>query len=79
MKIGPMIVTCPQCGKNVPVKGLGRKKLNIPLKNVLECLRRCHSVKDAARELHCSQGYIFNTLRANGMKVRDVVGGVKCE
>jgi len=34
-----MIVKCPHCGKTVPVNGLGRKQLDIPLKNVSEALQ----------------------------------------
>jgi len=69
-----MIVKCPHCGKPVTVNGLGRKRLNIPLKNVCESLRIYRSVADAATELNCSQGYVFGVLKANGLKVKDVIG-----
>jgi hypothetical protein len=59
-----MIVRCPHCGKTVVVNGLGRKPLNIPLKNICEALQRLRSVEAAASELGCSQGYIFNVLKA---------------
>jgi len=68
-----MIITCPECGEKVAVKGLGRKPLNIPLKNVYECLRKYRSVGRAAQELGCSQGYIFNLLKANGLGLKDVL------
>ena len=68
-----MIVTCPNCGKPVTVNGLGRKPLNIPLKNVCETLRAHRNVVTAARELNCSQGYIFGVLKANGLRLRDVI------
>jgi len=68
-----MIVQCPNCGKPVVVNGLGRKPLNIPLKNVCEALQSHGNVAVAARELNCSQGYIFNALKANGLKLRDVI------
>jgi len=68
-----MIVQCPHCGKLVVVNGLGRKPLNIPLKNVCEALEIYRSVRAAARELNCSQGYIFNALKANGLKLKDVI------
>ena len=75
-----MIVQCPNCGKPVPVNGLGRKPLNIPLKNVCEALRTHSSVVEAAQQLNCSQGYIFKVLKANGLKLKDVVKGqVKTE
>ena len=70
-----MLVRCPHCGKSVMVNGLGRKRLNIPLKNVCESLRAHRGVVAAAQELNCSRGYIFGVLRANGLKLRDVING----
>jgi hypothetical protein len=67
-----MIVHCPHCGKSVVVNGLGRKPLNIPLKNVCEALQTYRSVVAAAQELNCSQGYIFKVLKDNGLKLKDV-------
>jgi len=67
-----MIIQCPNCGEKVAVNGLGRKSLNIPLKNVYKCLRSHCSVAGAARELECSQGYIFKVLKANGLGLKDV-------
>jgi len=68
-----MIIKCPNCGEKVVVKGLGRKPLNIPLKNVCECLRKHRSVARAAQELGCSQAYIFKVLKANGVNLKDVL------
>ncbi len=68
-----MKVQCQHCGQSVVVNGLGRKPLNIPLKNVCESLQAHHSVAAAARELNCSQGYIFSVLKANGLRLKDVV------
>ncbi len=68
-----MIIPCPKCGEDVVVKGLGRKLLNIPLKNVYERLREYRSVDRAAQELRCSQGYIFKVPKANGLKLEDVL------
>lgn len=59
-----MIIQCPNCGEKVVVNGLGRKPLNIPLKNVYEALRTHGSVTAAANELGCSQTYIFKVLKA---------------
>jgi hypothetical protein len=70
-----MIIQCPKCGEKVAVKGLGRKPLNIPLKNVYEALQAHASVAAAANELGCSQGYIFKVLKANGLKLKDVFKG----
>lgn len=68
-----MIIQCHHCGKSVVVDGLGRKPLNIPLKNVCESLQRHRSVGASAQELGCSQAYIFGVLKANGLKLEDVV------
>ena len=68
-----MIVNCPHCGEPVVVNGLGRKRLNIPLKNICEALCSYGNVAAVARELHCSEGYIFNTLKAQGLKPADVI------
>ncbi len=70
-----MKVQCPHCGGTVVVNGLGRKRLDIPLKNVCESLSRHCSVVAAANELSCSPAYIFGVLKANGLKVRDVIEG----
>lgn len=68
-----MIVQCPNCGHPVVVGGLGRKPLNIPLKNVCEALQAHRSIAEAAQELGCSQGYIFGILKANKLKLHDVI------
>ena len=68
-----MIIQCPHCGERVVVNGLGRKRLNISLKNICEALQSEQNVVSAARELHCSQGYIFNALKAQGLKPRDII------
>jgi len=68
-----MIIRCPHCGKTVAVNGLGHKPLNIPLKNVLESLEAHRDVRAAARELGCSPSYIFGVLKANGLKLKEVI------
>ena len=70
-----MLVQCPHCGKPVVVNVLGRKRLNIPLKNVCESLEAHKNVVAAANELNCSQGYIFGILKANGLKLKGVIKG----
>ena len=74
-----MKVRCPHCGKSVVVNGLGRKPLNIPLKNVCESLQAHHSVAASAQELNCSQAYIFKVLKDNGLKLGDVIYKEKTE
>ena len=68
-----MIVQCPNCGEVVVVNGFGRKRLNIPLKNIFESLKFHQDISIAAEELHCSQGYIYNALKANGLKFKDLI------
>lgn len=70
-----MIVECPHCGKLVVVNGLGRKRLNIPLKNVCESLLRHTTVGATAEELGCSPAYIFGVLKAHGLKLKEVING----
>jgi len=70
-----MLVQCPHCGGTVAVNGLGRKRLNIPLKNVCEALQAHRNAVAAANELNCSEAYIFATLKANGLKLKDVIEG----
>ena len=70
-----MKVQCTNCGQTVVVNGLGRKPLNITLKNVLEALQAHRSVVAAAEELNCSQAYIFKALKANRLKLKDVIKG----
>ena len=70
-----MLVRCPHCGESVAVNGLGRKPLNITLKNVCEALQAHHNIVAAARELGCSPAYIFGVLKANRLKLKDVVKG----
>jgi hypothetical protein len=57
------------------VNGLGRKRLNIPLKNVCESLKVHRNVVAAANELGCSESYVFGVLKANGLKLKNVING----
>ena len=72
-----MLVQCPHCGKPVVVNGLGRRRLNIPLKNVCESLREHRNVVAAASELGCSEAYIFKVLKDNGLKLKDIIASGK--
>ncbi len=67
-----MIVQCLNCGHPVVVNGLGRKRLNIPVKNVCEALQSHRSIKVVAQELGCSEAYIYKVLKDNGLKLRDI-------
>jgi hypothetical protein len=65
--------SCPVCGHQIQVQGLGRKPLNIPLINICEALRSYRDIRTAANILKCSQGYIYNALKARGLKLREVI------
>jgi hypothetical protein len=65
--------SCPKCGHQIQIQGLGRKPLNIPLINICEALRSCRNIREAANQMKCSQGYIYNALKARGLKLREVI------
>ena len=73
-----MKVKCPNCDNIITINGLGRKPLNISLKNICESLISTKNIKDTARELHCSEGYVYNTLKVNGLKLKEVIAEVPC-
>ena len=56
-----MIIQCPDCGEKVVVNDLGRKPLDIPLKNVRECPKKYRRVPRVAQELECSHACIFQS------------------
>ena len=68
-----MIVQCPHCGKPVVVNGIGRKPFNMPVTKVCDALQLHRSVLAAANELGCSRAYIYKVLKANGLKLKDVI------
>jgi len=49
-------------------KGIGRKKLEIPVKNVCDALGRSSTVQHAADILGCSKGYIYSRLSPKEIK-----------
>ena len=51
----------------------GRPRKNIPLTKVCETLRAYKRIKPAAEELGCSEGYIYNQLKAHGLTVKEVI------
>ena len=54
---------------------LGCKRLNIPLKIGCESLQAYRDIETAAQKLNYSQGYIFNALKVNELKLNDVIKG----
>ncbi len=57
-----MKILCPHCGKTMEVNGLGRKRLDIPVKNVYDALAKHPTIKAVAESLGCSRGYIYLIL-----------------
>ena len=70
-----MKVACPNCGKTVVVCGLGRPRRNDAVVNIIDGLKRYRSVTSLAQEMRCSRGHIYDVLKANGLKLKDVVDG----
>lgn len=68
-----MIIQCPHCGKSISVNRLGRKRLDIPFKNVYEALQLYQDTGQAAEKLSCSVGYIYNVCKEQGTTPRDVM------
>ena len=66
-------ITCPNCGRKVSVGTGGRKPLNIGVILVCDTLQRSKSVAVAARESGCSRAYIYKVLKAQGLKVKEVI------
>lgn len=67
-------VTCPHCGNKVPTTNrLGRKPLNIGVKNICDTLRDCRDIALAAEKLGCSRGYIYKVLGQHELKPADVI------
>jgi len=69
-----MITKCPHCGKPVPVKGIGRKPLGIPVVFVCDAVQAHSTVSAAALELGCSRGYIYKILKDAGLTVKEAKG-----
>lgn len=68
-----MIVQCPHCRKQVVVNGLGRKPLNICVKNICDTLQDCKSIALAAEKLGCSRAYIYKVLKCEGLNIWHVI------
>jgi hypothetical protein len=68
-----MKVRYPHCGQEVQVDGLGRPKLNIPLKNIYDALTKYASIRAAAQHLGCSPGYIYRELKKVGMRPKNIL------
>lgn len=74
----PDHVTCPDCGKQVPIPkpgNLGRKPLDIDVKNICDTLKTYRDIALAANSLHCSRGHIYGELKKHGMTPKEVIGG----
>ena len=63
-----MQTVCPNCLHAITIEGLGRKRLDTPVKNVLEALKRHKSTILAAQELNCSPAHIYNLIGKDKIK-----------
>ena len=68
-----MLVRCPHCGGQVAVNGIGRKPLNITVKNVCDAIVGHKNILGAANELGCSRAYIYKTLKSIGLMPADLI------
>ena len=67
-----MKIECPHCGKEVSVNGLGRRRLNLGVKNVCDALRSSSTVVETAKKLHCSRGYVYKILKEQGILAKSL-------
>ena len=68
-----MLVQCPHCREIVAIDGLGRKPLNLPVKNVCDALQLYHSVGRAATAMGCSRAYIYKVIKEQNLSVKDFI------
>jgi len=68
-----MEIKCENCGKIITIQGLGRKRLNIPVKIVCDALQAYPTVGRAAENLGCSRPYIYKVLKQNNLKASEIV------
>ena len=69
-------IMCPHCGKKVVLaktNRLGRKPLNIGVKNICDTLQDCGDIALTAEKLGCSRAYIYQELGKHGLKPRNVM------
>jgi len=69
------VITCPHCGKVAATLGIGRAASNIAVTDICDALRLCRSVPAAAEKLGCSRALVYKILKANGLTVKDIIGG----
>lgn len=58
-----MLVICPKCHEKIVVGIPGRKKLEVPVKNIFNALAVNKNITDIAAELGCSRSTIYNRLK----------------
>jgi hypothetical protein len=68
-----MKVSCPNCGNEVIISGLGRLRKKLDGIKVLASLRANGSVTATAREYAVSRGSIRNAMKAIGLKTKDII------
>ena len=50
-----MKTLCPHCGEFIEVSGLGRHKIDMPVKNICDAISRYKAIAGAARALGVSR------------------------
>jgi len=68
-----MEIKCINCGGTIEVKGLGRKPLNIGVKNVYDTVQACSTARSAAEKLGCSRPYLYKVLKSNGLTRKEIM------
>jgi hypothetical protein len=62
-------------GKTAYAHKLGRKPLQLSVKNILDTLQRTRSIGKAAQELKCSRGHIYGVLKTQGLTAKGFLYG----
>jgi len=69
-------VICPKCQTQIPITHkIGRKPLNIGVKNICDALRDSYTVTQAAKKLDCSRAYLYKTLKEQGKSPKTFTKG----
>ncbi len=68
-----MKITCEKCGNVIAVQGLGRKRLGMPVKIVLDTLQAHSTVRRVAEILGCSRPYIYKVLKDHGLTRAEIM------
>lgn len=71
-----MKIICPKCGKVIDVPGLGRRRLQVSVRNILDCVKATNTALAASQRAGVSKSYLFAVLKRQNLKLADVRHGV---